>query len=35
VAEAFEQVLKAPAAAQSAADPLLSVTGSSVTGKPV
>jgi hypothetical protein len=33
--EAVEQVLKAPAAAEPPTDPLLSVTVSSVTGKPV
>jgi hypothetical protein len=35
MAEAVEQVLKAPAAAEPPGDPLLSVTVSSVTGKPV
>jgi hypothetical protein len=35
MAEAVEQVLKAPAPAEPPADPLLSVTVSSVTGKPV
>lgn len=35
MAEAVEQVLKAPAAAEPPADPLLSVTVSSATGKPV
>jgi len=35
MAEAVEQVLKAPAASEAAADPLLSVTVSSATGKPV
>jgi len=35
MAEAVEQVLKAPGMAEAAADPLLSVTVSSATGKPV
>ena len=35
MAEAVEQVLKAPAPAEPPADPLLSVTVSSATGKPV
>jgi len=35
MAEAVEQVLKAPAASEAAADSLLSVTVSSATGKPV
>ncbi len=35
MAEAVEQVLKAPAPSEPPADPLLSVTVSSVTGKPV
>lgn len=35
MSEAVEQVLKAPAAAEGAADPLLSVTPTSVSGKPV
>jgi hypothetical protein len=35
MAEAVEQVLKAPAASEAPADPLLSVTVSSATGKPV
>ncbi|HET7108121.1 MAG TPA: hypothetical protein VFI38_15010 [Candidatus Acidoferrum sp.] len=35
MAEAVEQVLKAPTAAEAATDPLLSVTVSSATGKPV
>jgi hypothetical protein len=33
--EAVEQVLKAPSAVETTADPLLSVTPASVTGKPV
>jgi hypothetical protein len=35
MAEAVEQVLKAPGMAEAVADPLLSVTVSSATGKPV
>ena len=35
MAEAVEQVLKAPSAAEPSGDPLLSVTPASVTAKPV